>query len=240
MEVIGAGFGRTGTLSLKAALETLGFDPCHHMAEVFKHPAQAKLWHRAVLGKRRGESIDWEGLLGGYQAAVDWPGCHFWEEMMRAFPEAKVLLSVRDPDRWYESAHRTIFQVRRSGFWLLYAIPVVRWIPKMLDAIWEDTFGRDFGDRAHAKRVFERHVQDVREKVPAERLLVYEVGQGWEPLCEYLGVEVPEEPFPHLNDSASSWKLIRAVTVLPYIAFTVAAVSGGAALLRILRRVRSL
>src|SRR5262245_45548773 len=104
LEIIGAGFGRTGTLSLKVALESLGFALCHHMISVFEEAARLGAWTEALRRRARGEAIDWEGVLGGFRATVDWPGCAFWRELMAAYPEAKVLLSVRDPERWYESA----------------------------------------------------------------------------------------------------------------------------------------
>ena len=114
IKVIGAGFPRTGTLSQKAALERLGFGPCFHMDEVFKDPGRARGWYRAAQAKRRGEPIEWEPLLGGYGATTDWPGGFFWEDLAREYPDAKVVLSVRDPERWYESVLGTIYRVRRS------------------------------------------------------------------------------------------------------------------------------
>ena len=94
-------------MSLKAALETLGFGPCYHMIEVFEHPEHAGFWQAAW----RGEPVDWDGLLGGYEAAVDWPACTFYEELLQRYPDARVLLSVRDPERWYESTRDTIYQI---------------------------------------------------------------------------------------------------------------------------------
>ena len=111
MKVIGAGFGRTGTMSLKEALEELGFGPCYHAIELFENPAHAGLWEAA----ERGEPVDWDELLGGYEATVDWPGCTFYKDLMQAYPDAKVLLNVWDPERWYESAANTIYNIRRGG-----------------------------------------------------------------------------------------------------------------------------
>lgn len=241
MKIIGAGFGRTGTTSLKAALEQLGFDPCYHMVEVFKNPRHAEFWHRAALTTKQGDVVDWDELLGGYEATVDWPGSYFWEELMEAYPEAKVLLSVRDPDKWYESTLRTIYGMRKSDyvFGVLSWMPVIGNVARMIDTlIWKDTFESNFEDRAYAKEVFERHIREVREKVPADKLLVYEVKQGWEPLCEFLDVEVPGEAFPHLNDAASARRAIRIVTTIAYAAPLVGTVLAGVTLLKILRRVR--
>ncbi len=195
LEIIGAGFGRTGTLALKLALERLGFGPCHHMMEVFGHPEQVPHWHAAA----RGEAVDWEALLTGYRAAVDWPSCAFWRELAEVFPEARVLLSVREPARWYASARDTIVQVMRR--------PVPDDAPPAVHAhmamtrelILEGTFGGRFDDEAHACAVFEAHSRAVIDAVPAERLLVYQVSEGWAPLCGFLDRPVPDEPFPRVN-----------------------------------------
>jgi Sulfotransferase domain len=109
VKVVGAGFGRTGTMSLKVALETLGFGPCYHLIEVFEHPEHADFWQAAW----RGEPVDLDGFLGGYEASVDWPACTFYEELLQRHPDAKVLLSVRDPERWYESTRNTIYEINK-------------------------------------------------------------------------------------------------------------------------------
>ncbi|MGI9048168.1 MAG: sulfotransferase family protein [Rubrobacteraceae bacterium] len=218
VQVIGAGFGRTGTLSLKAALEELGFGPCYHMTEVFENPQHVELWERA----EHGEHIRWDDLLGSYRATVDWPGCTFYEEMMGAYPDAKVLLSVRDPERWYESTRNTIYRIskltRRSRFSSLLGIFTpkgVRRAGQMVnEMIWENTFSDNFEDRAHAIEVFERHNEAVKRRVPEDKLLVYEVKEGWEPLCEFLGAEVPDTPFPHLNDTDAFQARIRRISAL--------------------------
>lgn len=191
--VIGAGFGRTGTLSLKAALEQLGLGPCHHMVELFKHPEQIPVWDEATDGA----AVDWERLLADYLSIVDWPGCHFWRDLTQRYPAAKVILTIRDPKAWYRSAADTIFRVMREK---PGDDPVAqaqwRLIRKM---ILQQTFGGSTADEALATGVFEMHNEEVRRTIPAERLLVYEVKQGWEPLCAFLGVPVPEVPFPRTN-----------------------------------------
>ena len=111
LDVIGAGFGRTGTMSLKVALEELGFGPCYHMSEVFAHPEHVELWRAAAQGKE----VDWEQIFGGYRATVDWPACSFYGELMEKYPDAKVILTVRDPQRWYESAYNTIYTMTRTA-----------------------------------------------------------------------------------------------------------------------------
>lgn len=219
MEIIGAGFGRTGTMSLKAALEELGFGPCYHMTEVFEHPEHADLW----LAAWRGELVDWDTFLGDYRAAVDWPACTFYEELMERYPDAKVLLSVRDPERWYESVRNTIYELsvviprsRLSGvvFALIRLFRGTFRTDMADEIIWEGTFHGRFEDRPYAIGVFERHNEEVERKVPADKLLVYEVKQGWGPLCEFLGVEDPDKPFPRLNDTAEMRRRIRAIRAL--------------------------
>ena len=211
MRVIGAGFGRTGTTSLKAALEKLGFGPSYTLGEVFRNPEHVRVWETAA-GAAAGEEVDWEGFLAGYGLAVDWPACSFYEELMGAFPEAPVILTVRDPEEWYESTRSTIYGLRRltDGPLPLRAafamaepfapgpVGAVRLADRL---VWEGTFGGRFEDRDYAMGVFERHNEAVRQRVPPERLLVFDVGEGWAPLCDFLGVEAPEESFPHLNEA---------------------------------------
>jgi hypothetical protein len=221
LEIIGAGFGRTGTMSLKEALESLGFAPCHHMISVFEQPERLAAWTEARRRRERGEPIDWADVLGGFRATVDWPGCAFWRELVVAYPEAKVLLSVRDSARWYESARATIYRMttpeseeqRRA---MLAALPPelaehMRAAGPFIDElIWQGTFGGRFSDRDNAIRVFEAHNAAVIAAVPPTRLLVYEVNDGWEPLCRFLGVDVPaDRPFPHVND-AETFRTMQA------------------------------
>ena len=246
MRIIGAGFGRTGTTSLKAALETLGFGPSYRLDEVFKHPEQVAFWEAA----RRGECVDWAGFFAGYGVAVDWPAFSFYKELMEAFPEAPVILTVRDPERWYESVRSTIYGIHklsagpapvRLAFVLagLFA-PAVTGIASLADrSLWDGAFEGRFEDRRHAIETFRRHNEEVRRQVPPERLLVYDVRGGWGPLCDFLGVEAPDGPFPHLNDTREMRRrlirLVAASAAVPVLA--VAAVL--AALTFLLRRARS-
>ena len=194
--VIGAGFGRTGTASLKQALEDLGFGPCDHMHENFDHPERFALWSEAMRRKDAGEPIDWRPLLSDYRAVVDWPGAYFWRELASAHPEAKVILSVRDPDRWCDSIQSTIFP-------LLQRLAETEGEALPGDIIMERTFAGQTADRTQCTAVFAAHNQAVQEAFGPNRLLVFDVKEGWEPLCAFLGVPVPEgEPFPHLNDTA--------------------------------------
>ena len=214
LEVIGAGFGRTGTMSLKVALETLGFGPCYHMTEVFAHPEHLATWEAAT----RGEAVEWEEVFRDYRAAVDWPAAAFYEELMERYPDARVILTVRDPERWYESARSTIFNVQDVVSSRLFSlassfVPALRNTRRaalmVADLAWNGAFGGSFEDRSHAIAVFERWNEEVKRIVPRDKLLVYEVKEGWETLCEFLGVEEPDEPFPHLNDAESFRKMIR-------------------------------
>lgn len=202
MKVIGAGFGRTGTLSLKLALEELGFGPCYHMTEVFRHKDHGAAW----LARAEGKPVDWKAVFKDYQATVDWPACTYYQELMAAFPEAKVLLSVRDPEKWYESAKNTIFgsiNAAQKNKVMPLLFPRLKTVMAMAQRqVWEGTFGGRFEDRAHAIEVFNRHTEEVKRVVPPERLLVFDVKQGWEPLCKFLGVPVPNKPFPRVNDTA--------------------------------------
>ena len=209
LKVIGAGLGRTGTLSLKVALEKLGFDKCYHMTEVIAHPDHVPVWEAAG----RGEPVDWEALFRGYRATVDWPGCHFYREFLERYPEAKVILTVRDPERWYDSARQTIYAVR-TAFPRWGMPPRMRRLLAMTDRlIWDGVFRGRFEDKTYAIEVFHRHNEEVRRAVPPDRLLVYEVKEGWGPLCASLGVPVPEgEPFPHVNDAEEFRSRIRRMS----------------------------
>jgi Sulfotransferase domain len=193
LEVIGAGFGRTGTLSLKLALERLGFGPCYHMIELIDDPGRLGLWEAALAG-----NADWEQIFRGYRATVDWPGVAFWRQLVARYPAAKVILTVRDRDSWYESARDSIYRVSSSP-WPADA----RGDPRrdfVIRLVWEKQFGGRFEDAEHAMAVFDEHYDAVRREVPADRLLEFHVRDGWQPLCDFLGVPVPDEPFPRTND----------------------------------------
>lgn len=202
LNVIGAGFGRTGTLSLKLALEQLGFGPCYHMIETRLHPGHDALW-RALAS---GSSDAWRAILDGYRSSVDWPAIFIWKTLIAENPCAKVILTVRDPERWYESAAQTIFarmlEFETTASESSTADAERREHMRMVNAIVLDgTFGGDLG-RDNAIAVFNAHNEEVRDTVPRDRLLVYEAGQGWDPLCEFLDVPVPEEPYPKVNSTA--------------------------------------
>jgi len=205
LRLIGAGFGRTGTLSLKAAIEKLGAGPCYHMMEVPQNPGHAELWLAAADGNAR-----WDELLAGYPATVDWPGCRFWRELVAAYPDAKVLLSVRSRESWYQSVRGTIFQTLSHAHQVSDANPGAM-LQMARKIVLEDTFDGRLDDPEHAMDVFDRHNEAVRSEVPADRLLVYELGSGWEPLATFLGVPVPDEPYPHVNRSADFQDRMREI-----------------------------
>jgi len=205
LEVIGAGYGRTGTLSLKGAFEILGFKS-YHMKEALDHGSRRdyEMWSALC----RGETLDVSAInhvLGGYTATTDFPACHHYQLLMRLNPNAKVVLTVRDPEKWYESCQRTIFTAEEVIFntWLLQYTPYWKYVSKGLDGCWSGAmFGgyKNFKNREHCIKVFKAHIEEVKRVVPADRLLIFEIKEGWEPLCKFLGKPVPSVPFPHVND----------------------------------------
>jgi hypothetical protein len=192
LKVIGAGLGRTGTLSLKAALEDLGLGPCHHMMELLPRPERHRYWEDAALGR----AVPWEKVFEGFSSTVDWPYCNFYRELAAAYPDAKVVLSVREPNAWFDSMSRTIFPLQEAAA-ANPSSPMERASKVM---IW-DFFGGRLKDREHVVVTYERHNQAVRASIPAARLLTYDVREGWEPLCRFLGAPIPAKEFPRLNDS---------------------------------------
>jgi hypothetical protein len=208
LKIVGAGFGRTGTLSLKTALERLGFGPCYHMAEVFPRPAHVAMWHRLAFEN----SIDWDELFRGFHATVDWPSARWWREIAAHYPDAKVLLSVRDPEAWYKSMTDTIYQPMKSPA-PDDAPEIVRLQSQMIrKSVLAETFDNRFEDKAHTIEVFKRHNQSVRDTIDPARLLEFDVREGWAPLCHFLDVSIPDEPFPRLNDTATTQSMIRMMT----------------------------
>ena len=186
LKVIGTGFGRTGTDSMRAALTILGFGPCHHMFEVISNPEQEARW-RAMVG---GGARDWESLFEGYASCVDWPSAYYWRELIEAYPEARVILTWRTPESWWESFSNTILKGISTN-----DDPAS--VGKAL--IERQIFGGRMGDRDHALAIYRANVAAVMAEVPPGRLLVHRLGDGWAPLCAHLDVPVPDEPYPHGN-----------------------------------------
>ena len=208
IEVIGAGFGRTGTLSLKIALEALGLDKCYHMMEVMRNESHAAEWRKAA----RGEAVDWDALYTGYRATVDWPSASFWRELRAVYPEAKVILTLRDSQQWYTSVMNTIwkFSSQATGDSRTQLDEAAMERSMMGDEIiWQGVFGGRMKDRDHVIECYERHNQEVIDTVPADKLLVYRPGDGWEPLCGFLQKTVPNTDYPKVNsteDFSALWR----------------------------------
>ncbi len=200
IEIVGAGLGRTGTHSLKLALEQLLGGPCYHMTEVFGRPDDLEVWTEAY----QGHAPDWSELFADYRATVDWPSAGCWRQIADAFPDAPVLLSERDPDAWWTSASNTIFEAISGP-----AGPEGDGFRRMTDAMMA-AFTPDWRDPDAAKAAFVAHNDAVRASVPAERLIVWRPGDGWGPLCAGLGRPEPEQDFPHVNTTAE----FRAMTGL--------------------------
>ncbi|MEY2461389.1 MAG: hypothetical protein QOG30_3219 [Acidimicrobiaceae bacterium] len=202
LAVVGAGVGRTGTHSLKLALEQLLGGPCHHMLEVFGNAEQqVPGWIDAIEGR----PVDWDKLLDGYVAIVDWPGGAFWREVLDANPDALVLLSVRDADKWYQSASNTIFQT------FDHLPPEIAPWMNSFRTLLHDRFCDQLDDPKAMIDAYERHNEAVRREVPASQLLEWRPEDGWEPICARLGLPVPEEPFPVTNTTDQ----FRVMTGMP-------------------------
>lgn len=198
LQVIGAGLGRTGTASLKVALEQLGFGQCYHYGDILINPDHHELWVQTAQGK-----YDWDRLFSGYEAAVDNPTCVFWKELAEYYPEAKIILTTRDANQWFDSVHSTILSPE-----------VINWA--LTNPVSRDTYKivlRDFGDHVHDRTFMVDHFikrnTQIIESIPSERLLVYEVNQGWEPLCNFLEVPVPNEPYPRVNRRNDTQEILQ-------------------------------
>jgi hypothetical protein len=198
LKVIGAGMGRTGTHSLKLALEQLLGGSCYHMLEVFERPSDTGVWTEVF----KGNEPDWSEFLADFTAAVDWPAAGAWREIAAAFPDAPVLLSTRDPDSWWKSASQTIFPTIEMGH------PDPAW-NEMVQVMLQ-RFTPDWRDEDAAKAAFVAHNDAVRAEVPPSRLIEWQPGDGWEPICLGLGLDVPSEPYPHVNTTEE----FRAMTGL--------------------------
>ncbi len=206
MKVIGAGLPRTGTLSQKVALDMLGVGPCYHMVNVLAELELVELWQDALDGH-----ADWERIFAGYESTVDWPGGFFYKELIEVYPEAKVVLSVRDPAAWERSMRETVWGVIHGDSLIRHlscagGLTDPAWqayLTLLKDLLWEGrgTLADGAADGAGLIAAAQRHHEEVKRTVPAERLLVWDVTEGWGPLCEFLEVKVPEVPMPRVNDS---------------------------------------
>ena len=194
LQVIGSGFGRTGTKSLKIALEQLGFTPCHHMLEVRPTPGQVDFWYDIAMGK----PVDWHAVFADFRAAVDWPSCNYWREMAAAFPHAKIIHTRRPPEEWWNSFSRTIMESLQSR--PPTDDPIRHRMAEMVDRIINhDVFGGRMDDKTTALAAFQQREDEVRAAIAPDRLLIFEASDGWDRLCPFLDVPAPEVPYPFTN-----------------------------------------
>jgi hypothetical protein len=207
LEIIGAGFGRTGTYSLKAALERLGFGPCHHMSEVINSPDQIRLWSDVASGRS-----DFASIFADFRSAVDFPVSAYWQEVLAVTPDAKVILSDRDPEDWYGSFSQTILPlILDKAAW-----PDVRraWF-EMIDEV---VVGKALGGRTDREGIlaaYRANAEAARALEAEGRALVFRSSDGWAPLCDFLGVEVPDEPYPKTNARAEFFAAVKSGTEQP-------------------------
>ena len=204
LAVIGSGFGRTGTKSLKEALEQLGLGPCHHMHEIVTHPEQVAHWQAIAAGR----PVVWDEVFAGYKSQVDWPGAHVWRELSAAYPDAKVVHTQRPAEAWWGSFSKTIGKLTA----IYPQLPLPPHIRDIMDAwmtmVGKTIFNGNTLDRDTCIAAYNRHNEQVRDTIPASRLLVFDAAEGWEPLCRFLGVAVPATAFPHHNLRADFWEVL--------------------------------
>jgi len=194
LKVIGAGFGRTGTLSMKGALEHLGLGPCYHMLEVMNRPENADAWYNVAQSGK----ANWDQILSGYHSTVDWPACHYWQSLAAHFPDAKVILTVRDEEAWWQSMSKTILRNFQDGDEVVDPARIsMRRMTR--DLIVERVFSGILDNRDHVLTAYRRNIEAVRAGLPKERLLVFDVAEGWAPLCAFLDLPMPAAPFPRTN-----------------------------------------
>ncbi len=197
LTIIGAGMGRTGTASLKVALEALELGRCYHMSEIMQNPDKTADWIDAADGK-----ADWDKIFDGYSATVDNPGCNYWKQLADYYPDAKVILTIRDADKWFESTNETIHSADFSNF--IKNSPFGEMVQK---TVW-DFMGNRMQDRDHMVNFFENRNAEIIDTIDADRLLVYRIEQGWQPLCEFLDIPVPETEFPRVNSRQETKALL--------------------------------
>lgn len=201
LQVIGAGLGRTGTMSLKVALEQLGLGPCYHMVECLPQGLEHwQKWIDAVNGKP-----DWDAIFDGFNSTVDFPSCSSYKALAAHYPDAKVILTVRDPERWFESTQETIFSPR----WIEYLRSVEA--GKFIQLTVNDYLQDRMHDKEHLIQRFQEHIEEARNAIPASRLLIFEVKEGWGPLCEFLELPQPDGDFPFVNDEEATKDILNKI-----------------------------
>ena len=218
IRVIGAGFPRTGTTTLKKALEQLGYDETYHFKDLIAKPKKLKYWKEL---EHDGQT-DFETLFDGYQATVDFPGYPYYKILLQKYPNAKVVLTKRDFESWYESTSKTIWKAGPQTVLAKVALlskmifseslrDTFKCIKFMRSTYLGKQFGSNFASKSNAETVFFNHIKEVSEYVPKEQLLVYEVAEGWQPLCDFLNVDIPNEPFPHLNKKEHFHEMVKGM-----------------------------
>lgn len=230
LQVIGAGFGRTGTLSTYTALKELGY-PCYHMFEVLRNKdnkTHLDFWNN-VANTPAGQKHNWEEVFKNYTASVDNPACCVWKELMATYPDAKVLLTLhpRGAEAWYESTIDTIYftEIMWQFQVLKLLTPFGRKMGNMTHKlIWQRSHKGTMNDKARAIAHYQKHIEDVKAAVPPEKLLIFSADQGWEPLCKFLGKEIPKSPFPNVNDRNEIKKDIADMTKGAYFILGIAAI----------------
>jgi len=203
LEIIGAGLGRTGTYTLKKALDQLGFGKCHTMMEVFKNKEQeAPFFTDAATNPDA--PVDWDVVYGKYKSAVDFPTCCFYKQLSAKYPDAKVILTVRDPEKWYASVRKSIYAIRDPNS----DVPMMKMAEQL---VWKGIFKDKFQDKSFALAVFNHHIEQVKRIVPQNRLLVFDIKDGWEPLCKFLNVPVETSPFPVVKDKGDGPASVKKI-----------------------------
>lgn len=225
MKIIGAGFGRTGTLSLKKALELIGMGPCYHMDEMIRFPRHMEVWKAAA----QKQPVNWSEIFSEYQSSLDFPASLYYRELLTAYPDAKVILTVREPERWYQSMYDTAYtmmQLSTPAWFKKYVIPYKRFADLIDLLIWDGLFSGRFAEKEHAIQIYNRHIEEVKKNIPPEKLLVFNVKEGWEPLCKFLGVPVPVGiPFPYVNDHETVQRQMKISRFVYYRALPAMAIA---------------
>ena len=203
IKIIGVGVGRTGTYTLKLAINQLGYGPCFHMEEVLKNmDVQVPLWSEALKG-----NANWSAIYEGFDSAVDWPTAGFYRELLKEYPKAKFILTDRDPETWADSFGSTIYKLVQGR----NEAPekMQEWL-NMVNKVLTKTGFPDDLEREELIKRFIAHNKAVRETIPRDQLLIFQVKEGWEPLCKFLDKPIPDMPFPRTNNREEFWELVNA------------------------------
>jgi hypothetical protein len=217
LKVIGTGLGRTGTYSLKLALEQLGFGKCYHMVELYQNPEGVKYFIKAEKGK----SVNWNELFNGYSSAVDYPVARYYKQIIKLYPDAKVIHTLRDPESWYESAASTIFWASKPYslkiLKLAVHLPFSSTARKRIPVLWYNKklakleFGSNLKDKEKVLKRYTDHFKEVISVIPKDKLLLFDAASGWEPLCRFLNVPVPDHPYPKTNTREEFVKRVEII-----------------------------